>query len=978
MARGQSHKFQLYHRPTNPRMGGTTRTGEIQTYYVFLVRRWSSQGIASYIQVKPKKAAPEAPVFEEPHVQWREEPALANEADPRLFDPAYVEHLAEMLLEPTKRTRMNADEPLAMWMLESEVFLEEMITLEGCGWDPPECCCDCLSRPADHECLDCLGRHLRCAEEPLHRIKYWNGSYFEDRTLKTLGLRIQLGHRPGVLCMNPETSFNSDFTILDNWGIFSNPRTAATFRVLETLEMLSYTSKVSVFEFYQALNRLTDNTKMNPPQCDRYPQLLRMIREWRYLKLLKHAGCGHNPKGISAAQPGECAVLCPACPQPGKNMPQGWKRAPQGEAYLHSRFLAIDANFRLRRKDVSSDAADPSLSKGLSYFVEELEYKKYLTSSSTAPEPKSTCSRHDAVNLASSKRNGGVAATGVGAVVCARHDFRLPNSVGDLQFGERYSNMDYLFYKSVQGTEVMQLFVSYDIAYHTFDILDGHVNIKFLVPKFHLPAHVAACRTRYSFNFTKGVGRTDGEAPERGWSEVDPLAPSTKEMGPGSRRDTLDFHFGDSNWRKMTSLGLTLMRKLKIAASEMVDYVVAHRELEASLPGASIATWRGQIEAWEEGRTLNNPFEVTTETPTQAAARRELSEAEARDLEAGKDISLDENVSPSVLISVGMDLETEHKLWDHSKDRQRTRLQLRTNALKRKIDGWFKILQLYIPPVALLCQKSQEFESARNELPPHKIQLWLPSAIGKKATFSKHLAEIEWKLRIGQAYESLDALRNNLRIRSHLFKFKDRFIRGQAANTRARNSIDLIQARVDASGEEYRAARSALVSLGGLLGKVGWQEKLPILADSDKHEISEGEFGISDGKQKLSWIWKSLEVAEGKDDSLRDALRIEWCKSRARAARFTEEVELLMEEMRRVQRFLVWQEEFWITKGSVEGWGEMSTMRTEGLVAYANRQAALRCALNAHFSNIWASSSTYVSMMKSAAEAGTISTDAAM
>ncbi|KAF8885532.1 hypothetical protein BD779DRAFT_1673697 [Infundibulicybe gibba] len=292
------------------------------------------------------------------------------------------------------------------------------------------------------------------------------------------------------------------------------------------------------------------------------------------------------------------------------------------EAYLHSRFLAIDANFRLRRKDVSSDAADPSLSKG------------------TAPEPKSTCSRHDAVNLASSKRNGGVAATGVGAVVCARHDFRLPNSVGDLQFGERYSNMDYLFYKSVQGTEVNATIcvIRYRLSVvnspkkrmfaidHTFDILDGHVNIKFLVPKFHLPAHVAACRTRYSFNFTKGVGRTDGEAPERGWSEVDPLAPSTKEMGPGSDA---------TRWTSIWGQGL--------------------------FAWAINSHLAGSIEAWEEGRTLNNPFEVTTETPTQAAARRELSEAEARDLEAGKDISLDENVSPSVLISVGMDLETEQE-----------------------------------------------------------------------------------------------------------------------------------------------------------------------------------------------------------------------------------------------------------------------------------------------------------------------------
>jgi hypothetical protein len=76
-----------------------------------------------------------------------------------------------------------------------------------------------------------------------------------------------------------------------------------------------------------------------------------------------------------------------------------------------------------------------------------------------------------------------------------------------------------------------------------------------LVPKFHLPAHIAACRIKYSSNFTPGVGRTDGEAPERAWNETNPLATSTREMGPGSRRDVLDFHFGDYNWWKVTSLG---------------------------------------------------------------------------------------------------------------------------------------------------------------------------------------------------------------------------------------------------------------------------------------------------------------------------------------------------------------------------------------------------------------------------------------
>ena len=90
---------------------------------------------------------------------------------------------------------------------------------------------------------------------------------------------------------------------------------------------------------------------------------------------------------------------------------------------------------------------------------------------------------------------------------------------------------------------------------HQFFLFGDNVFVKFLVPKFHLPAHISACHTKFSFNFCPGCARTDGEAPERGWSEINPLATSTREMGPGSRRDTLDFHFGDFNWRKVMKIG---------------------------------------------------------------------------------------------------------------------------------------------------------------------------------------------------------------------------------------------------------------------------------------------------------------------------------------------------------------------------------------------------------------------------------------
>jgi hypothetical protein len=129
--------------------------------------------------------------------------------------------------------------------------------------------------------------------------------------------------------------------------------------------------------------------------------------------------------------------------------------------------------------------------------------------------------------------------------------------------------MDYIFYKAVSSSQLIYYIVSYDIACQwglylrdrlfiidpNFFLLDGRRYIRMLVPKFHLPVHIAPCQIKYSFNFTPGVGQTDGEAPERAWNETNPLATSTREMGPGSRRDVLDFHFGDYNWRKVTSLG---------------------------------------------------------------------------------------------------------------------------------------------------------------------------------------------------------------------------------------------------------------------------------------------------------------------------------------------------------------------------------------------------------------------------------------
>lgn len=47
-------------------------------------------------------------------------------------------------------------------------------------------------------------------------------------------------------------------------------------------------------------------------------------------------------------------------------------------SFLDTLFVALDANFRLKRKNVSSHESDPGLSQGFSYFVEETRYCEHL------------------------------------------------------------------------------------------------------------------------------------------------------------------------------------------------------------------------------------------------------------------------------------------------------------------------------------------------------------------------------------------------------------------------------------------------------------------------------------------------------------------------------------------------------------------------------------------------------------------------
>ena len=120
--------------------------------------------------------------------------------------------------------------------------------------------------------------------------------------------------------------------------------------------------------------------------------------------------------------------------------------------FLYALTLAMDVCFRLKRCDVSSEAQDPIMGSGWGYWVKDSPFRELLkdyadqeevrdlsfaASIKLTPVQMSSCTGFSALKDANTKFSKGYATTGVGAVICARHEFWQPNGTADLQVGER-------------------------------------------------------------------------------------------------------------------------------------------------------------------------------------------------------------------------------------------------------------------------------------------------------------------------------------------------------------------------------------------------------------------------------------------------------------------------------------------------------------------------------------------------------------
>ena len=77
----------------------------------------------------------------------------------------------------------------------------------------------------------------------------------------------------------------------------------------------------------------------------------RCARQWRNLKQIKRGGGGHMETGLTSVPDGAFALECPACPHPGRNLPEDWDQAPESAQYVHMDFCPPTQNGLNRLSD---------------------------------------------------------------------------------------------------------------------------------------------------------------------------------------------------------------------------------------------------------------------------------------------------------------------------------------------------------------------------------------------------------------------------------------------------------------------------------------------------------------------------------------------------------------------------------------------------------------------------------------------------
>ena len=194
------------------------------------------------------------------------------------------------------------------------------------------------------------------------------------------------------------------------------------------------------------------------------------------------------------------------------------------------------------------------------------------------------------------------------------------------------------------------------------------------------------------------------------------------------------------------------------------------------------------------------------------------------------------------------------KMGLHATNLQKAKFLERSNSLRRKIEAWISVQQLHIPSIAPL--RFRDDAAAAKPVAVQDIKLFLPSFLPRSIDCPILFLRYEWDFRYAQAEETLNELRGVLILQSHMLKSKNRYVRGQRQMTRSAKLLDNVQQKVHEAVARYRRIRTALETLSPLLLNADWGNTLRVLDDADVKGLTSMDNSASEGRKRLSWIWK--------------------------------------------------------------------------------------------------------------------------